>query len=117
MSVLRGIWNFIKKEKNESMENINMCWSFIRGSLASMSSSGSYLCIATNVSSVAWLSVFIYKMCPFLRYTLLKLTLFSYSSALLSSAFGKSHFFKDNGGILARLFVKNISEIECLSVW
>lgn len=75
MSVLRGIWNFIKKEKNESMENINMCWSFIRGSLASMSSSGSYLCIATNVSSVAWLSVFIYKMCPFLRYTLLKLTL------------------------------------------
>lgn len=42
---------------------------------------------------------------------------FSYSSALLSSAFGKSHFFKDNGGILARLFIKNISEIECLSVW
>lgn len=99
------------------LKNINVCLSFIRDSLASVSASESHLCIVINVESMAYIVIFIYNICLFIRYIWVKLIpqllhVAQHEVVLLE----KKHFFKDKGSVPAMMSIKNISEMECLSV-
>lgn len=77
----------------------------------------SHLCIVINVESMAYIVIFTYNICLFFRYIWVKLIpqllqVAQHEVVLLE----KKHFFKDKGSVPAMMSIKNISEMECLSV-